>query len=181
MKKIYYLSILLVSLLNSCYKPLVEPELINEEEVITTVILSLESTSGSVTFSYVDLDGDGPQPAVKSHLGTLKSHTLYSGQIQLLNETVNPSEDITEEVKEEGTDHQFFFENTSSNAVFTPTDLDENSNPIGIEFELQTGESTTEKLYLILRHLPTKPNDGTAANAGGETDLSVLFEFEIED
>ena len=43
-----------------------------------------------------------------------------------------------------------------------------------------TGEASTGNLRIVLRHEPTKPNDGTLAGAGGSTDVDVTFAVTIQ-
>ena len=160
------------------------PEIINQEEVITTMEVHLTPENGgpSVILSYRDLDGNGPnEPTIEN--GTLMANTSYVGEIVLLNETLSPPENVTEEVEEEAVDHQFFYSNTA-NLLLEYADLDENENPIGIAFNLQTGEPTSGSLTIVLRHEPDKfamgVNEGQIENAGGETDITVTFGIVVE-
>lgn len=160
------------------------PEIINEEELITTMEIELIPESGgeAIVLSYKDLDGDGPnEPEIQN--GVLTANTSYSGTVTLLNETEEPAENITLEVEEEGLEHQFFFSNTFG-ATVSYTDQDENGNPIGIGFELETGEAGSGSLTIVLRHEPNKDaegvSEGNIENAGGETDISVTFGVEVQ-
>ena len=85
------------------------PDAVNEEEVITTLTVTLESGSDTVVMQYQDLDGDGPDAATVTVSGSLNANTTYDGSIVLLNETEDPAENITEEIEEEDLDHQFFY------------------------------------------------------------------------
>ncbi|HET8839549.1 MAG TPA: type 1 periplasmic binding fold superfamily protein [Flavobacteriaceae bacterium] len=160
------------------------PEIINQEEVITTILVRLTPENGGETavLSYRDLDGNGPNAPVLE-TDQLQANTEYSGEIVLLNETLNPAEIVTEEVAEEGTDHQFFYATTAAmNLQYA--DADENGNPIGILFNLQTGNPSSGSLTIVLRHEPNKlaegVQNGEIENAGGETDLSVTFGITVE-
>ena len=64
------------------------PEPINEEEVITTMTVTLSASDGSATvvLQTQDLDGDGPNEPVVTVSGSLSSATSYSGSIEWLNE-----------------------------------------------------------------------------------------------
>ncbi|MCB4808116.1 type 1 periplasmic binding fold superfamily protein [Tamlana sp. 62-3] len=153
----------------------------HEEELITTVIYTLEDANGNtVTLTFEDLDGDGGADGTTEVSGSFVANTQYSGSIQLLNETEDPAEDITEEVEEEGDEHEFFYTSTISDIVITKTDVDEDGNPIGIDTSFTTGEAGTGSLTIVLKHEPTKPNDGTSENAGGSTDVEVTFAIEVE-
>jgi len=158
------------------------PPVINEEEVITTVILTLTSNNGQeIVMTSQDLDGDGPNEPEITVSGNLSVATTYSGSVRLLNETVTPAENITDEVSAEGTEHQFFYTmggGLNLNASYQ--DVDNNGNPIGILFDLTSTSASSGTLTCTLRHEPLKPNDGTLSGAGGDTDVSVSFPVIVE-
>jgi hypothetical protein len=156
-----------------------DPAPINEEEVITTLIAELTAPGGTViTLTSTDADGDGPNAPVINVSGALAANTTYTGVMQVLNELETPAEDITIEVAEEDDEHQFFF---SSSLVSTAyTDQDGNGNPVGINFTLTTTAAGTGSITITLIHEPVKPNDGTVANAGGETDVEATFPITVQ-
>lgn len=159
------------------------PEIINEEEVITTLVLTFRSDLDGTAIEYrsTDADGDGPNPPVITNTGFLSANTSYSGTVQFLNETESPAENITEEVEEESDEHQVFFMAGSSLLATTTVDnTDSNGNPLGTEFSLETGDSSLGTYTVTLRHEPKKPNDGTLDDAGGETDIQVIFSLQVE-
>jgi len=155
---------------------------VNEEEVITTITLQLTPQAGgtSVTMTSRDLDGDGPNAPVITVSDNLTQNTVYNGTVTLLNEIADPVENITPEVLEEAPDHQFFFSGSNgigTTAYSAPFDL--NNNPIGVNFTFTTTTAATGNLTVILRHEPNKTAtgvaDGDITNAGGETDVQVVF------
>ncbi|MFT5677850.1 MAG: hypothetical protein ACI825_001160 [Planctomycetota bacterium] len=157
------------------------PEPVNEEEVITTLTVTLTPNSGGmpVTLQTRDLDGDGPNPPVITS-GNLTAGVMYNGTLVLLNETVNPPENITEEVEEEDEDHQFFYTIGGGLDVTTEYDnFDGEGNPLGTEFTLTAGTVSSGTLTFTLRHLPTKPNTGLG-DAGGETDIAATFNVMVQ-
>lgn len=159
------------------------PEVINEEEVITTVQLTLRPTlaTDDVILRSVDTDGDGPNAPVITVTGPLFENMEYTGDILFLNETESPAEDITEEVVEEADEHQvFYIPSTSLDATIGYANFDSNNNPLGTSITLTAGAEGSGTLTITLRHEPTKPNDGTLSDAGGETDVQVTFPVEIE-
>ena len=159
------------------------PELINQEEVITTVQLSLRSVvdGTSVIYSSVDADGDGPNEPVITNTGFLAPDTDYTGSVTFLNETVSPAEDITEEVEEEADEHQVFYTPNSTLLVtVAPSNFDSDNNVLGTQFTLRTGISSLGTLTVTLRHEPVKPNNGTLDSAGGETDVQVIFPVMVQ-
>lgn len=158
------------------------PPVVNEEEVITTITVTLTPTTGdAVTLKMQDLDGDGPDAPTFDVSGPLAANTDYTGSIELLNETENPAEDITEEVETEAEEHQFFYTvGTGLNVTsVAASNTDGNGNPLGTEFNLSTGDASTGNLTFTLRHEPTKPNTGLD-NAGGETDIEATFDVTIQ-
>ncbi|MBC9796880.1 type 1 periplasmic binding fold superfamily protein [Sinomicrobium weinanense] len=174
-------------LLASCSSDDDNPEVINEEELITTMTVTLiADNANDVVLEIFDEDGqDGPaEPNVKVS-GSLKANTTYAGTVQLENETEDPAEDITEEVKEEADEHQFFFAVTGN--LNTPEyDDTENDylgngsdNYVGIKFLLTTTEPGEGTFKVTLIHEPKKPNNGIS-DAGGETDATATFPVNVE-
>ena len=159
-----------------------DPDPVNEEEVITTMTVTLMPEGGgtNVVLKTQDLDGDGPNPPEITVSGPFSVGTTYMGNIVLLNETVNPAENITGEVEGEAEEHQFFY--TVGGALDATTfygNFDGDGNPLGTEFTLNAGNASAGTLTFTLRHEPMKPNNGLA-DAGGETDISATFSVEIE-
>lgn len=168
-------------LFSSCKKE--DPEIANEEEVITTLTYTLTAAGQpTVVLSFTDLDGEGgKRPIVVG--GTLSASTIYEGKIDLLNEITGKS--ITQEIKNESADHQFFFTATDVNITTFYADVDNTTenNPVGLETAITTGQPSTGKLKITLRHQPSKSAEGVKAgnitNAGGETDIEVEFDIVI--
>ena len=158
------------------------PDPVNEEEVITTMTVTLTPSGGgtAITLRTQDLDGDGPNAPVVTVSGNLTSGVTYNGEIELLNETESPAEDITLEVEEEDDEHQFFYTIGSGlNATTTYTSFDGDGNNLGTEFTLAAGAASSGNLTFTLRHEPIKPNTGLS-DAGGETDIEATFSVVIQ-
>ena len=182
----YYLStLLIITLIISCSKDsiTVEPEAINEEEVITTMTITLAPTSGSttiVTLKTQDLDGDGPNAPEVTVSGNLTAGAVYAGAMEFLNELESPAEDITEEIEEEDLDHQVFYTLAGGlDATIEYANNDSAGNPLGTEFTLTANTASSGSLTFTLIHEPTKPNTGLA-DAGGSTDIETTFNITIE-
>lgn len=163
-----------------------DPEVPNEEELITTLIMEFQPEGGGsvVTFSFRDLDGDGGESPTVSTSALLDS-TTYEVSIQLFSEIETPVEDITEEVIEENLEHQFFYAlSPDVDAEISYNDLDDSGNPLGVETILKTLGASAGTLTVTLRHEPDKNASGVAdgdiSNAGGETDIEVSFDLVIE-
>ncbi|WP_047415770.1 hypothetical protein [Cellulophaga sp. Hel_I_12] len=182
MKKIQFLAAFLFAglLLTSCDDD-ENPIAINEEEVITTLTATLTPVGGgtTITLQTRDLDGEGPNDPVVTVSGNLMAGAVYNGTLVLLNETLNPAENITDEVEEESNEHQFFFTIGGLDATAVSANNDSDGNPLGTMFTLTAGAASTGTLTFTLRHEPKKPNTGLA-DAGGETDVSATFNVTIE-
>ena len=158
------------------------PPPVNEEEVITTLTVTLTPAGGgtAITLKKTDLDGDGPDAPMYSVSGNLAAGTTYSGVIKVENETETPAENITEEVLEEDEEHQFFFTTAGGLDVTTTyADMDDDGNPLGVEFNLTANTASMGTFTVTLRHEPTKPNMGLE-DAGGETDVEATFNLTVE-
>ncbi|MEP2935538.1 MAG: type 1 periplasmic binding fold superfamily protein [Gilvibacter sp.] len=158
------------------------PEVVNEEEVITTVTLTLVPSGGGDTVILIsnDVDGDGPAPPVTAQTGDFVADTDYTGLVSFTNVTETPAEDITEEVIAEAEEHQVFYISSGSlNLTTSYNDTDSDGNPLGVMTTVMTGAASSGTLNIVLRHEPNKPNDGTLGDAGGETDVSVTFDIDI--
>lgn len=156
-----------------------DPAPVNEEEVITTVRVTLTGGGQVVTLTSRDLDGDGPNAPTITVSGNLIANTTYTGAVEFLNELESPAGNITEEVEEEGADHQVFYQANAALGTFTYSDTDVNGKPIGVVFSYIAGNATNGNLTVTLRHLPNKSASGVASgditNAGGTTDAEVTF------
>lgn len=178
-----YLLIFALFAFASCEKD--DPVIENEEELITTLKYTLTATSDGTVVEGVfqDIDGDGGNAPLISTI-RLQKNTIYNGSITILNESVSPADNITEEIEEEREEHQFFYEISQANITVSYNDSDANNRPVGLKTVLTTGDTSTGKLAVSLKHNPNKAADGVVGgnitNAGGETDIKVEFNVEIQ-
>lgn len=167
-----------------------DPVIPNQEEVITDLTYTLVPTGGAggtVVFQFQDRDGDGGQDPTMSVNGTLQPNTSYIGTIQLLNASdISDIEDVTVEVSNEADDHQFFYQTTDSlNITFDYADVDQDGNPLilGIITDVETGDSSSGDMTIILRHEPDKDAPGLTIDnptpGGGESDIEVTFDVDF--
>ena len=184
MKNIKFLTVLLLFgiLFTACSDDDV-PTPVNEDEVITTLTVTLIPSGGGTEISmvYRDLDGPyGPNDPVITPSSSLSTGVTYNGAIRVENETENPAENITEEVEEEDLEHQFFYTSGGGLSVTTSYgNFDSDGNPLGTQFSLTAGAESSGTLTFTLRHEPTKPNSGLS-DAGGETDISATFNVAVQ-
>lgn len=159
-----------------------------EQELITRVTIQLQEQGASnvVNIVWSDPDGDG----LGDFTGTaaIRANRTYKGTIQLLNElATDPNErNITNEIKEEADEHQFFYTFSSSLrpfATITITDRDSKGLPLGLEFDLVTAAlpggtaSLTGTLNIVLSHYETITKTGT--NPGNEEDVNITAPVSI--
>lgn len=180
-KTIKLLAILFISTLaiTACSSDNHDDDHDHEEELITTVTYTLtDGNNNTVTLVWEDLDGEGGNTPTITN-GTLSANTTYTGVIKLENATETPAEDITEEVKTENDEHEFFYASSVSGVTITKTDVDKNNNPLGVETSVVTGAAGSGTLTIILKHEPKKPNTGVT-DAGGSTDVEVTFTITVQ-
>jgi hypothetical protein len=155
---------------------------VNENELITTVRVHLESATQQLELAWVDIDGPGGG-APEIIADTLRADSAYSVHVELLNESAYPAVNISDEVLAEAEDHQLFYLVNGTSAIFTYADSDPNGHPIGLHASCSAGTSGSGSLTLILRHQPDKSATGVSAgdvtNAGGETDVEVILPLVI--
>ncbi|HMO61436.1 MAG TPA: hypothetical protein PKC39_00225 [Ferruginibacter sp.] len=152
----------------------------NDEEVITTLTIKLTPVGGGTTLSYSFDDPDGPgglAPTIDEIV--LAPSTTYNAEIELLNKTVSPPENITEEVEEEAEAHRFYFEvQGGANLTIDNLDTDANGVPLGINSTWTTGAASTGKVQVTLRHYPNTPPGKAMADPvnspKSETDISTV-------
>lgn len=153
----------------------------HEEEVITTLTYTLTDGTDTITLTFEDLDPDDSVDGVATVSGNLKANTDYTGELTVLNKT--DSDDpahIQEEIEGEAEDHELFYTTTVANVTISKTDEDGNGNPLGFTTNLKTGAAGTGTITVVLKHEPKKPNDGSVADAGGNTDIEATFTVEVE-
>jgi len=167
-------------LFTACTKtPIENPEPV-EQEVITTIRLVVTNSSGfNKTFNYKVLNDLNFVDEV-----VLAPSTEYDVEIKVLNESLTPTEDITEEVLAESNDHLFVLESnpaTGAGAIsFTDGSKDADGNPLNQKLKFTTGEAGNGVLTVTLKHEPTNKNAGTAGAAGGETDAEASFTVKLQ-
>lgn len=154
----------------------------NEEEVITNLTLTFTDPSDAnlqYRFSFTDPDGEGGADPV------IIADTLPADTTLLLSLTLaNASGSITQEIDNEGTDHQFFFQRNGVSFVVVYDDADADGRPIGLRNVADTGAPGSGTLLVTLRHQPVKDAanvaSGDITNAYGDTDIEVLFPLVVE-
>jgi hypothetical protein len=173
------LSFMLMLSIVGCKKDTVDP---NESELITTVkVVLTEKVSGTQSiFEFKDLDGVGGAAPSKFDEIVLVKGKAYGCNIQLLNESKTPADDITLEVYKEGVDHQIYL--TSSNALAVVSDymLDAKGLPLGITSTWTAAVAAgTGTMNVTLKHKPGVKAAGDPVSKG-ETDISIDFKLSVK-
>jgi hypothetical protein len=166
------------ALFTSCKKDKVVTPEPNAEEVITTIIVQLTPVGGGAVlkFQSEDLDGPGANPFVAQEI-VLAPNKVYNAEIFLLDKTKTPADSTSNEVREEGKDHQFYYSTTSgTNLVVSNLDKDVNNNPLGLESTWTTGAASTGKIRIVLKHKPGAKGANDAITVG-ETDIDTQEAF----
>jgi hypothetical protein len=167
-------------------------------EVITTVTLTFTPMGGgaATTATFDDPDGPGGDPPTVDPVN-LAGSTTYTLAVRFQNGLEEPPEEITDEVRDEGEDHQVFFTGTAVNGpasdqplaplTHTYADQDAGGLPLGLTNTIVT-DAGTGTLTVTLRHLPPLNDQpvktasaaadvkaGGFAALGGATDAQVDF------
>lgn len=171
------------------------------EELISTVQLTFRANGGTpIVVEFDDPDGDGGEPGTSEPI-ELASGTTYTLSIAFYNRLGTIPEDITDEVRDEATEHQVFLTGSAVDgpAMANPgaplahsyADMDDNGLPIGLENTI-VATTGTGTLTVTLRHMPPElPPEKSAdtANAvrtggfsaiGGSTDAMVDFAVTVQ-
>ncbi len=155
--------------------PIIPPAPVNEEELITDVKLFFTDPAGNTYEWHAEID----DVAVLIHADTLPANTLLETEILVLDASTTPADTVSNEILAEGDEHQFFFLPAGVGVTFTYSDSDENGRPIGLLSQWQTGSAGAGEVEVILRHEPIKDatgvSNGDITNAGGSTDIEVVF------
>jgi hypothetical protein len=158
-----------------------DPIIENEEELITSVTLTLFSNGQQedVTIGFSDPDGDGGTAPSFSQTGVLQANSSYRGQLSF----ASPSGSIDAEIVDEGLDHQVFYVVSGGLPMtLTYNDTDSSGQPIGLMTNVATAAAGSGQLTITLRHQPVKASvsiDNPSA-AGGSTDAEVTFNLAVE-
>lgn len=153
----------------------------NEEELITTVELhftNLADTTQTSVFAFRDPDGPGGSTPVQFDTLMLQAGAQYRVNILLLDESGSAVEDITEEVEEEGADHQFFFTYTAPVSDIVYDDTDVNGDPIGLTTLWTTGVAGSGTVLLELKHQPGVKAPAPGNPNVGDTDISLTWQVQ---
>ena len=159
-----------------------DPETTNEEEVITTVTVTLKTSPTDLNPVVLSWDDANLNAIVDegeiTTSGVLVIDKAYTASISLLNQDA----DVTDEIEEEAKDHIFCFEADDVDITFSGFDTDSNGQRLGLTSTWTTGDASTGTVNIKLRHQPGfKTGDCPLPGdpAPGETDVDITFDLEI--
>ncbi len=192
----------LILLFTAACKDVTGDDPINEEEVITTVVLTFTPDAGGadLEFRWADPEDDG-SPVIDD---VVLPNAAYTMGVRFLNELETPAEEITEEIEDESDEHQIFVTGsgiegpatgTNAAAVLTHAyaDTDANGLPVGLDNTMTGLQAGTGELTITLRHVPPE-NDvavkvadladsvatGGFGSIGGDNDVQITFPLEVQ-
>lgn len=162
-----------------------DPEITNEEEVITKITVTLNTAGGTpVVLGWSDTNLNSiVDPAEITSSGALLASKAYTATIELLNESADPVINVSDEVREEGEDHIFCFTATNVNIAFSGFSTDANGQQLGLTSTWTTGAASTGTVTIKLWHQPGFKT-GSCPLPGdpgiGETDVDIDFNVQIQ-
>jgi len=180
-------AVLLCCVLVGCALP---AQSLNDQEVITTVILDFDGTR----FEFDDVDGDGGEPPTIDPVALAPGS--YGLTVHFENRLEDPPEDITGEVDDESVEHLILFtgsavagpatSNTDAPLTQSYADTDANGLPVGL-VDAIVATPGSGLLTVTLRHMPpelppeksadtpAEVRDNGIDSIGGATDAQVVF------
>ncbi len=173
---------LVIASLSGCKKDSAAPE--NEEELITTIKLTFIETNTNnapLVFTFKDADGPGGNAPTVNDQIVLAANKTYNCTVQVLDESKTPAEDITDEIKAESVDHQFYFTASSGlNIAVSGLDTDSKGQPLGVNSVWTTrAASGPGTVTVTLKHKPGAKGANDAITVG-ETDIEVAFAARVQ-
>jgi hypothetical protein len=185
--------ILFLSLFTAC-KDVHDHDHDHDHELISTVVLTYTDEAGEESsFHWNDMGGTAD---VEIDDIVLSANTVYQLDVHFFNELEEEPEDLTSEIKSEGSEHQVFFTGnaiTENLLLHSYSDNDENNLPIGLTNSMESAAAGSGELTVTLRHMPLE--DGNTikeenlqeivleegfGNIGGANDVSVTFPVTVE-
>lgn len=168
----------------------------NDGELITDVTLNFQELdgSGSAVGAPFSAKASDPEGIETGGSPTIETVNLQKGKKYLMTIEVANSiagEDITAEIEEESDEHQFYFLGSAfSSNILAITYDDPSGELIGLQTELMVSSSpgtNNTQIQVVLRHdldknYPgaTNPNFANYTQAGGATDLDIIFPVVID-
>ena len=181
--KIFVSAFFCLTLITSCSNDDDNPLPVNEEELITDVVLTFTNTNDAsdiVVMNSIAPDGqDGT--SIQSVVGDFNSGEEYSLSLQITNETESPADDVlNDDIIPEADEHFFSYAVDGINLTMTrdANDIDgPNGSKLGVRTTWVAGAASTGNVRITLTHEPTSTDDsnGFGTPTGGSQDLNITF------
>ncbi len=151
----------------------------NEEELITTVKVTLTAQGAAPqSFTWKDVDGPGGNAPQISEI-ILAPNKTYSCQVEFLDESKTPAEDITAEVVAEADEHEVYYQPTGVNVAVSNLNKDSKNLPLGTISTWTTTGASNGSVKITLKHKPGIKAAGDPVTKG-ETDIEVSFTTKVQ-
>jgi hypothetical protein len=151
----------------------------NEEELITTIKVTLTAQGSTPQiFTWKDVDGPGGNAPQISEI-VLAPNKTYACQLEFLDESKTPSEDITAEVLAEAVDHEIYYEPAGVNVAVSNLNKDSKNLPLGTTSTWTTTGVSNGSVKITLKHKPGIKAAGDPVTKG-ETDIEVSFTTKVQ-
>ncbi len=161
-------------------EPVTNPPAQNDEELITTFKMTFVDSAGieaDKVFLFRDVDGPGGNPPSQFDTIRISNNKTYLVALELLNESLIPTDDITAEILAEAQEHLFCFDPTlGANLMIQRTDSD-GTYEIGLASKWKTISTSNDQVLIKLKHQPGVKNGQCDP---GETDIELNFQVEIQ-
>jgi hypothetical protein len=195
-----FIAVLLFAFVSACQDN--DPKKEDVPEMITKVTLTFTSEGQQVVVTATDPDGDGVQNIQMDGPINLKKSSGYVMTIAMINGLAQPNDaayNVTNEVREEGDEHMFFFSwnknafsnpagdgnvdarNDAINYIGGDDSKDVNGLPLGLTTTWTTTDVAVQgaSFRVLLKHQPGLKSS-TSSSADGETDLDLTFDLNIQ-
>jgi hypothetical protein len=161
------------------------PVTVNEEELVTDLIISLtDSSDATKTYSAAFRDEDGFTGSKAATIDSLKlpANKTFNFSLILLDKSKSPVDTISNEILEEADVHQFFFKTTPTafalEVVSNSLNKDSRNLPLGLTGKIRTGAISgslpTGQLNIKLYHFDNA-NQKNGTSTSSETDIELDF------
>lgn len=153
----------------------------HENELITTIRLTFTNAVSNNRHSFTWRQPNGIGTTITVDTIKLPIDSSYNVAINVLDESKNPAEDVTKEIEELNTEHQFFYTSNTDRLVISNRNYDSKNMPLGLKFSAQTSSNgnVLGSLRVVLKHYTEAAPKSTDPQAGS-TDADVIFPLRIE-
>lgn len=166
-----------------CEKHPSEPRDHDAQELITTILVHIWDEADSLhthTFAFRDLDGPGGAEPVVDTIHFHGHTQRWRLRLDFLNESVEPADTITAEIRAEAAQHQVFYELSPELQPLLELerlDVDAQGLPVGLEARITVRQPQEAHGYMRIRlfHYPGHKTP----EPGGETDVDVRFPVHV--